>query len=395
MLGLSVAIAGDIVLAGAPHETNLNPTQGAVYEFSKPPSGWSGSRTQDAKVTAADGAPGDGFGVAVAISGSVGVAGARHAILPDDFQPGAAYVLDIAPDTTAPVITVPAPITRTATSPNGATVVYSVSASDPDDAVASLQCDTHGNTSSADFTVHVVGTQAIAFTSTPPSPALFGSTYTPSATGGNSGNSVVFSIDGTSTPGACWILGGTVSFIGTGTCIIDANQAGNSDYLAADQRQQSFSIGFTTTLSGSKSGSLTVLAGQAVYLSPGTTIGGSVTVKAGGAIWAQGAKIGGPFSGSGANAIRLCGSSVSGSLSITKTSGLIAIGDDDGPTPCAGTKIAGPAGVTGDFGGVEFVGNTVSGSLTITGNTGTLPPPDIGTVDVTGNKVSGTVTVQP
>src|SRR5258708_3150632 len=79
-------------------------------------------------------------------------------------------------DTTGPGITGPGPITRTATSSNGATVVYSVSASDPDDAVASLTCvppsgstfpigtttvtctaaDTHGNTNSANFTVHVL-----------------------------------------------------------------------------------------------------------------------------------------------------------------------------------------------------------------------------------------------
>jgi streptogramin lyase len=80
-------------------------------------------------------------------------------------------------DTTAPVISVPEPITVNATSPSGAVVTYSISATDPDDAVASLSCvpasgstfpigtttvtctasDTHGNTSSATFTIHVKG----------------------------------------------------------------------------------------------------------------------------------------------------------------------------------------------------------------------------------------------
>jgi outer membrane protein assembly factor BamB len=96
-----------------------------------------------------------------------------------DFTSGGrvnAYALSVA-DTTPPVITVPAPITVNATSPNGAVVTYSVSATDPDDAVASLTCappsgstfpigtttvhctatDTHGNTSAASFTVHVNG----------------------------------------------------------------------------------------------------------------------------------------------------------------------------------------------------------------------------------------------
>jgi hypothetical protein len=84
---------------------------------------------------------------------------------------------ELAGDTTPPVITVPAPVTANATSPSGAVVTYSASATDPDDDVASLSCapasgstfpigtttvtctasDTHGNTSSARFTVHVKG----------------------------------------------------------------------------------------------------------------------------------------------------------------------------------------------------------------------------------------------
>jgi parallel beta-helix repeat protein len=80
-------------------------------------------------------------------------------------------------DTTPPVINAPADITVDATSPAGATVAYSVTATDPDDAVASLSCvpasgstfpigtttvnctaiDTHGNSAHASFTVHVKG----------------------------------------------------------------------------------------------------------------------------------------------------------------------------------------------------------------------------------------------
>jgi hypothetical protein len=84
---------------------------------------------------------------------------------------------ELVQDATPPVIAVPAPITVNATSPSGAVVTYSVSATDPDDAVASLVCapasgsmfpigtttvqcaatDTHDNTSTASFTVHVNG----------------------------------------------------------------------------------------------------------------------------------------------------------------------------------------------------------------------------------------------
>jgi hypothetical protein len=81
--------------------------------------------------------------------------------------------------------------------------------------------------------------QVITFTSTPPSPALTGGSYTPAATGGGSGNPVTFSIDPASTTGACSISsGGVVSFTAAGTCVIDANQAGNANYAPVPQVSQ-------------------------------------------------------------------------------------------------------------------------------------------------------------
>ena len=91
------------------------------------------------------------------------------------------------------------------------------------------------------FTV-VKASQSIAFTSSPPSPAVFGGSYAPAATGGGSGNPVVFSIDSSSGAGVCSLGSGTVSFTGPGTCVIDADQAGNADYDPAAQRQQSFTV---------------------------------------------------------------------------------------------------------------------------------------------------------
>ena len=93
------------------------------------------------------------------------------------------------------------------------------------------------------FTV-AKGSQAIAFTSSPPSPAVFGGSYTPSATGGASGNPVVFSVDASSDPGVCSLnaAGTTVSFTGVGECVVDADQAGSADYDAAPGQQQSFSV---------------------------------------------------------------------------------------------------------------------------------------------------------
>ena len=113
----------------------------------------------------------------------------------------------------------------------------------------------------------VLGTQSITFTSNPPSPAVIGGTYIPTASGGASGNPVTFSIDA-SAKGSCSISGATVTFVAVGTCVIDANQAGNASYGAATQVQQSFavlgtqSITFTSTPpnSGVVGGTYTVTA---------------------------------------------------------------------------------------------------------------------------------------
>jgi outer membrane protein OmpA-like peptidoglycan-associated protein len=88
--------------------------------------------------------------------------------------------------------------------------------------------------------------QTITGFSTPPSSATIGgATYTVSATGGGSGNAVTYTIDASSSS-VCTISSGVVSFIGTGTCTIDANQAGNTTYNAAPQAQQSFGVGVAT-----------------------------------------------------------------------------------------------------------------------------------------------------
>jgi surface antigen len=73
---------------------------------------------------------------------------------------------------------------------------------------------------------------------------VFGGSYAPAATGGDSGNAVVFSIDPSSGAGVCSldVTGTTVSFTGAGTCVIDADQAGNANYDAAAQQQQSFTV---------------------------------------------------------------------------------------------------------------------------------------------------------
>ncbi|HEY4095932.1 MAG TPA: right-handed parallel beta-helix repeat-containing protein, partial [Baekduia sp.] len=84
--------------------------------------------------------------------------------------------------------------------------------------------------------------QSITFTSDAPTDAAVGGSYTATADGGGSTQPVTFTIDAESTPNACTISDATVSFIGVGTCTIDADQAGELGFVAAVQQQQSFEV---------------------------------------------------------------------------------------------------------------------------------------------------------
>ena len=90
LLGSSVAISGDTVVAGQPDATNTGAPAGAVYVFVKPTTGWTNA-TETAKLTASGGAGGDFFGGAVAVSGDTVVAGASGATVGANSRQGAAY----------------------------------------------------------------------------------------------------------------------------------------------------------------------------------------------------------------------------------------------------------------------------------------------------------------
>jgi hypothetical protein len=116
------------------------------------------------------------------------------------------------------------------------------------------------------------GAQAITFTSTAPSAAHVGGSYTVSATA-SSGLTVAITLGATST--GCSLSGSTVTFIGVGTCIIDANQSGNADYLAAGQVQQSFGITKTDQTIGFTSSAPTgAVVGGPTYTATATATSG-------------------------------------------------------------------------------------------------------------------------
>jgi hypothetical protein len=122
--------------------------------------------------------------------------------------------------------------------------------------------------------------QAINFTQ-PTSPVTYSSglQITLSATGGASGNAVVFTIDSSSTATGT-VSGSTLTVTGAGNLVIDANQAGNADYSAAPQVQRTvvvnvpapdFSVASTTSSQSVAPG------GSAVYPITVTDVGSAFT----------------------------------------------------------------------------------------------------------------------
>ena len=140
-------------------------------------------------------------------------------------------------------------------STTGVCTVSSTTATILTGGVCTIAANQLGNTNyqaallvSQSFTVSKAA-QTIALTSTPPkSIAAGGAPYNLAATGGASNNPVSFTTDATSGAGVCSVTPtGTVTFIKSGLCVIDANEAGDAQYAAAPQVQVSINVQDSTT----------------------------------------------------------------------------------------------------------------------------------------------------
>jgi outer membrane autotransporter protein len=129
-----------------------------------------------------------------------------------------------------------------------------------------------GPTSDPSGSVTPKGTQTITFAN--PGTKNFGTTPTLTASS-TSGLQVSFT---SSTTGVCTITGGVLSFVTTGTCIINADQAGDGTYLAATTVTQQFQViavvpGAPTNVvaaAGDKQATIT-------FVAPANTGGASIT----------------------------------------------------------------------------------------------------------------------
>ena len=87
--GYSVALSGDTALVGAYHDdVGVNADQGAASVFVRSGATW----TQQAQLTAFDGAPGDNFGYSVALSGDTALVGAWFDDVGPNANQGSVYV---------------------------------------------------------------------------------------------------------------------------------------------------------------------------------------------------------------------------------------------------------------------------------------------------------------
>jgi hypothetical protein len=106
VLGDSVAVSGTEIVAGAP---GVSGSQGAAYVFIEPGTSWA-TETQQAELTASDGAGGDSLGDSIALSGSTIAAGAPLATASGNTDQGATYVFLQQGSTTTSVSCSPNPV---------------------------------------------------------------------------------------------------------------------------------------------------------------------------------------------------------------------------------------------------------------------------------------------
>ncbi len=103
-----------------------------------------------------------------------------------------------------------------------------------------------GAASSASTSVTPKGVQTITFGATPS--VVVGGTGTVTATGGASGNPIVFT---SNTPTTCSLSGNVITGVAAGNCRVFANQAGNSVYNAATQKILNFTVAGLRTITPS------------------------------------------------------------------------------------------------------------------------------------------------
>jgi hypothetical protein len=248
------------------------------------------------------------------------------------------------------------------------------------------------STSSASAASVTALVQTITFTDSLPATGTYSSglTYPLSATGGASGNAVVFSV--LSGPGT--ISGSTLTVTGAGTIQIAANQAGNANYAAATQGSQSIVINQPTTQTITFTDSLPATA---VYTSAltypisatGGASGNAVTFSVTGSATLSGSTL--SIIGVGTVTITAnqaasgvySAATATQSITINAAAQAISFTDSLPASVSYSTGLTYPLSATGGASG-NVVTYSVSGPATLAGSTLTIT--GAGTVTITANQ---------
>ena len=228
----------------------------------------------DPSYAAATSAPATPSVAAPSAPTTVSVAGAASA------DPATAYDAAASADGSLPTLfalaSQPPPSPGLTIDPASGSISYTVPASGVTSfSYAVVAVNPAGRAESGTVTVAVPTPQTIAFPA-PASGAVNGSAaLAPTA---SSGLAVTLTVDAATSPsGACTLSADVVGFVHTGTCVLDANQAGGSGYLAAPEVQRSIAvtpapqtIAFTAPAAGTVNGS--------ALLAPTSTSGLAVTL---------------------------------------------------------------------------------------------------------------------
>jgi len=143
-------------------------------------------------------------------------------------------------------------------------------------------------------------------------------------------------------------------------------------------------VGYYVVITGPVNGSLVVRSGEAVELASTASVSGNVTVRPGGALDVEGARLSKALDAKGAALVRVCGASIGATLSVLDSTGSVVFGE--GAPGCAGSTVTGAADISSNTGAVLIEGNTFDWTLNASNNTNGLT--------VTGNKVAKTLTVK-
>jgi uncharacterized protein (DUF2237 family) len=195
---------------------------------------------------------------------------------------------------------------------------------------------------------------------------------------------VAFTVDGTAV-GSSTVSGTSQASLATsslsaGTHTIGATYSGDGNFFGSSG-SLSYLVTCTVNVSGTHSGALEVTSSTCV--APGTVITGAIDVHAGGALDVESATVNGGLNESAtASVIRVCKSSIGGSVDIKSDTALVIFGDP-GDASCQPNTVAGTLLLQNNTGGVEAINNTEHG-LTATGNSGPGPFPGDPTT-ITGN----------